>query len=139
MARQPQSSIRPSVLTVSHLVRDVLTQRKSPPTTLSSRGARGDFFSPRPHALLFVRQPGAFAVYHIIRPLAISTPIAGTTGVGEFAPGLWSYPFLGLPDDVKLPVFLDLANIHALPGVMVLFIDFILANRAVQLQPFKGL
>src|SRR5262249_57582441 len=97
MARQPQSSTRPSVLTVSHLVRDVLTQRKSPPARLSSRGARGDFFTPRPHALLFIRQPGAFAVYHIIRPLAISTPIAGTTAVREFPPSLSSYPFLVLP------------------------------------------
>src|SRR5215472_3279530 len=39
--------------------------------------------------LLLIRQPGPFAVYHIIGPLAVSAPVAGTPWISELAPGFW--------------------------------------------------
>src|SRR5262249_28987468 len=89
--------------------------------------------------LLLVRQPGALAVHHIKAPLAIPTPVAGASRIGQLTPGLWSYPLFGLPDYIKLAIFLDLADIHRLPGVMVLVVNLVLTNWTINFQSLKRL
>src|SRR5215471_12010997 len=89
--------------------------------------------------LFLVRQPGALAVHHVKAPLAIPTPVAGAPRIGQLTPGLWSYPFFGLPDHIKLAIFLDLANIHRLPGVMILFVNLVLPYRTINFQPLQRL
>src|SRR5512134_868827 len=93
---------------------------------IASPDGRGGFTTSLIDLLLLVRQPGALAVHQVKAPFAIPTPVAGASRIGQLTPGLWSYPLFGLPDYIKLAIVPDLADIHRLPGVMVLFVNLVL-------------
>src|SRR5262245_60385713 len=121
-------------------MRHVVRMMSWPSWVKPSPSGRGRLIDELPaNPLLLVRQPGTFAIHHVKTPLAIPTPVAGASWIGQVTPGLWRHPLAALPDHIKLAIFLDLADVHRFPGVMVLFVHLVLAYRARNFQPLERL